>query len=88
MAGVTIANTGSSAISGWTLKFTFPGDQKITNAWNGAETQSGANVTITNESYNGSDPGGQSTSLGFQGTWTSSDAAPTAFTLNGTACSL
>jgi hypothetical protein len=28
------------------------------------------------------------TRLGFQGTWTSSDAAPTAFTLNGTACSL
>jgi len=27
-------------------------------------------------------------SLGFQGTWTSSDAAPTAFTVNGTPCSL
>jgi hypothetical protein len=25
-------------------------------------------------------------SLGFQGTWTSSDAVPTSFTLNGTAC--
>ena len=28
VAGVTIANTGSSPISGWTLKFTFPGDQE------------------------------------------------------------
>ena len=35
MAAVTIANSGSSAISGWTLAFTFPGDQKITNAWSG-----------------------------------------------------
>jgi hypothetical protein len=79
-------NTGTSAINGWTLKFTFPGDQKITNAWNGTETQSGENVTITNASYNGTIAPGGNTSLGFQGTWTSSDAAPAAFTLNGTAC--
>jgi hypothetical protein len=30
-------------------------------------------------------PGGN-TSLGFQGTWTSSDAVPTAFAVNGAAC--
>jgi len=86
VAGVTIANTGSSAINGWTLKFTFPGDQKITNAWNGTVTQSGENVTITNASYNGTIAPGGNTSLGFQGTWTNSDAAPAAFTVNGTAC--
>jgi Cellulose binding domain/Putative Ig domain len=86
VAGVTIANTGSSAINGWTLRFTFPGDQKITNAWNGTVTQSGENVTITNASYNAAIAPGGSTSPGFQGTWTSSDAAPAAFTLNGTAC--
>ena len=86
VAGVTITNTGSSAISGWTLKFTFPGDQKITNAWNGQATQSGEAVSITNESYNGTIAPGANTSLGFQGTWTSSDAVPAAFTLNGTAC--
>jgi O-glycosyl hydrolase len=86
VAGVTIANTGSSPISGWTLKFTFPGDQEITNAWSGTETQSGENVTITNASYNGTIAPGGNTSLGFQGTWTSSDAVPTAFTVNGAAC--
>jgi O-glycosyl hydrolase len=86
VAGVTIANTGSSPISGWTLKFTFPGDQKITNAWSGTETQSGENVTITNASYNGTIAPGGNTSLGFQGTWTNSDAVPTAFTVNGAAC--
>jgi hypothetical protein len=31
----TITNTGSSAISGWTLGFPFPGDQHITTGWNG-----------------------------------------------------
>ncbi len=88
VASVTISNGGTSAINGWTLTYTFPGDQKITNSWNGVVTQSGENVSIGNESYNASIPAGSSTQLGFQGTWTSSDAAPTAFTLNGTACSL
>jgi cellulase/cellobiase CelA1 len=86
VASVTIANSGSSAINGWTLAFTFPGDQKITDAWNGVASQSGENVTIANESYNATIPAGGSTSLGFQGTWSASDAAPTAFTVNGTAC--
>jgi O-glycosyl hydrolase len=86
VASVTIANNGSSAINGWTLAFTFPGDQKITSAWNGVASQSGENVTITNESYNASIPAAGSTSLGFQGTWSASDSVPTAFTVNGTTC--
>jgi O-glycosyl hydrolase len=86
VAQVTIANTGTSAISNWTLAFTFPGDQKITNAWNGTASQTGENVTITNAGYNATIAAGSSTSLGFQGTWTSSDAAPTSFSVNGTAC--
>jgi O-glycosyl hydrolase len=86
VASITIANNGSSPMNGWTLAFTFPGDQKITTAWNGVPSQSGENVTIKNESYNTTIPAGGMTSLGFQGTWTASDAAPTAFTVNGTAC--
>jgi hypothetical protein len=88
VAGITVTNTGSSAISGWTLKFTFPGDQQITDTWNGSSSQSGENVTITNASYNGGIAAGGNASLGFQGTWTNSDAAPTSFTLNGTACTI
>jgi cellulase/cellobiase CelA1 len=58
-ANVTIANTGSSAINGWTLAFTFPGGQKITNFWNAAVTQVGASVTATNMSWNATiAPGG------------------------------
>jgi O-glycosyl hydrolase len=86
VAQVTITNNGTSPINGWKLAFTFPGDQAITDAWNGAESQSGENVTISNESYNATISGGASTSLGFQGTWTNSDAAPTSFTVNGTSC--
>ncbi len=86
VASVTISNTGTSAINGWTLGFTFPGDQKITTAWSGVASQSGESVSITNASYNGTIPAAGSTSLGFQGTWASSDAAPASFTLNGAAC--
>jgi len=87
VAGVTITNNGSAPVNGWTLTFAFPGDQHITNAWNGVVSQTGENVSITNESYNASIAAGGSTSLGFQGTWTSSDAVPTMFTLNGATCS-
>ena len=87
VAQVTITNNGSAPTSGWTLGFAFPGDQKITNAWNdGSYAQSGEGVTITNASYNATIAAGGSTTLGFQGTWTSSDAAPATFTLNGTTC--
>ena len=87
MAQLSISNTGSSAINSWTLGFTFPGDQKISTGWNGTATQSGESVSIANASYNGALAAGQSTSVGFQGTWASSDAPPTTFTLNGASCS-
>jgi alpha-galactosidase len=86
VANVTIANTGPAGINGWSLSFTFPGDQKVTNAWNAAVTQSGENVTAANLSYNAAIGPGASTSFGFQGTWNASDAAPGSFTVNGTAC--
>jgi endo-1,4-beta-xylanase len=85
-ANITLANTGTTAINGWALQFTFPGDQKITSTWNGTTTQSGKNVSITNASYNASIPANGSTTLGFQGTWTSNNTSPTSFTVNGATC--
>ncbi len=87
VAAVTINNTGTSTINGWTLTFTFPGDQHITNAWNATVTQSGEAVTLVNLSYNATIGPGGNTVLGFQGTWTSSDASPTSFKVNGSTCS-
>jgi hypothetical protein len=85
-ANVTVSNTGTSAISGWTLAFSFPGDQKITSAWNATVTQSGTAVSAVNAAYNGTIAAGGNTSFGFQGTWNSNDSSPTGFTLNGTPC--
>ena len=84
--GVTVTNTGATTWPGWTVTFTFGGDQKITNAWNATATQSGAEVTAVNVGYNGNVAAGASTSFGFQGNWSSSSAAPTSFVVNGTAC--
>jgi cellulase/cellobiase CelA1 len=85
-ANVTITNNSSSTISGWTLTFTFPGDQKITNGWNADVTQTGTSVTAKNLSYNASISPGSSQSFGFQGTWATNDASPASFGVNGTAC--
>ena len=87
---LSITNTGSSAINGWTLQFSFANGQTITQLWNGNYTQSGSMVSITNLSYNSSIPAGQSVSSppGFLGTWNNStNAVPTSFTLNGVTCS-
>ena len=67
-ANVTVTNTGTAAVNGWTLKWSFPGDQKVTNAWNGTVTQSGTAVTATNVSYNAAIAPGGNAQCGFQGT--------------------
>jgi hypothetical protein len=85
-AQVTISNTGSTTINGWSLTFTFPGDEKITSNFNGGFAQTGENATLTNASYNAAIAAGASITDGFQGSWSSSVASPTSFAINGTTC--
>ncbi len=85
-AAVKITNLGD-AVSGWTLKFTFPGSQRVTQGWSATWTQSGADVTAANASWNGSLGTGASVDIGFNGSYTgSTNANPATFTLNGTTC--
>ncbi len=86
VANLTVGNTGTSAINGWTLTYAFPGDQKITNAWNATVTQNGTAVTATNASFDGTIAPGTNVTFGYQGTWTSNDTSPSSFTVNGKAC--
>ncbi|NYI04261.1 glycoside hydrolase family 6 protein [Allostreptomyces psammosilenae] len=86
-AEVVLRNNGA-ALNGWTLGWTFPGDQRITSAWNSRASQSGNAVTVTDAGYNGSLATGASTSFGFQATVGSSNAEPTAFTLGGVSCTV
>jgi hypothetical protein len=86
-AGVTIRNTGPTAIVGWVLRFNFADGQHLTRAFNvGSATQDGTTVTLTNIFYNSTIAPGASVQLGIQGTWAGTNTAPTAFTVNGTAC--
>ena len=68
----TVTDAGSAPVNGWTVRFTWPGAQTITQIWNAAATQSGASVTATNLSFNGSLAAGGSTTFGLLG----SGAAP------------
>ncbi len=87
-ASLTVNNTGTTAISSWTLTWAFANGQTVTQLWNGSETQSGANVTVSNLSYNGSIPaGGSLTGVGFNGSWNNAtNSAPASFALNGVTC--
>ena len=74
---VTVQNTGSTAITGWTVTLTFPSGQTITQLWSGVLTLNGSTATITNAAWNGSLAVGGTTVFGFIGTWTGSNAVPT-----------
>jgi endo-1,4-beta-xylanase len=84
---ITITNTGTAAINGWSLKFTIASGQTITSGWNATYSPTTGQVTATNISYNTAIPPGGSTTIGFQASHTGNSAAPSGFTLNGTACS-
>jgi hypothetical protein len=87
-AAITITNTGSSPIDGWTLGFTLPPGQTITSGWNATYTPTSGAVRATNVSYNAGIPPGGSQSIGFQAGHTGDSSSPGAFALNGIACSV
>jgi hypothetical protein len=64
-ATVTVANAGSSALNGWTVHMTLANGQSISSLWNGANTGTSGAVTVKNAAYNGSIPGGASTTFGY-----------------------
>ncbi|MDG4765934.1 PHB depolymerase family esterase [Solwaraspora sp. WMMD406] len=88
VTNLTVTNTGSSTINGWSLVFTLPGGQNIISGWNAAYSPSSGQVTARNAFYNGTIPPGGTTSLGFQATHTGNSARPTSYTLNGAACTI
>jgi endoglucanase len=75
-ATVTV-RAGTSAISGWTVRWTFANGQTISQMWNGSDTPSGASHAVRNVSHNGSLGAGASTTFGFNGTWSGTNSTPT-----------
>jgi mannan endo-1,4-beta-mannosidase len=85
-ATVTVTNNGSTTISGWTLAWTFSGNQAVSNAWNATVTQSGQRVSATGMPYNATIPVHGNAQFGFQASYSGTNAAPAQFTLNGSTC--
>ena len=86
-AAVTVTNN-SAAKSSWSAKWSYAGNQKVTSGWNAKITQSGADVTAANETYNAALATGGSVSFGFQGSYSGTNAIPAVFTLDGVTCNV
>jgi hypothetical protein len=87
-ADVQLSNTGSSAWTGWSLGWTFPNAQTVSQTWNAESTQSGATVTAKNVGWNANVAAGSSVSFGFTGSWSGTNGKPTAFKLGDQNCTV
>ncbi|WP_345012922.1 cellulose binding domain-containing protein, partial [Streptomyces shaanxiensis] len=87
-ADVRLSNTGTSAWSGWSLGWSFADGQRISQLWNAEYTQSGSAVTAKNVGWNGNVAVGSSVSFGFTGSWSGTNAKPTAFKVGDQSCTV
>jgi endo-1,4-beta-xylanase len=87
-ADVKVTNTGSTAVNGWALRWTFANGQVITQLWEGVLTQSGAAVTVANPTdHNIVIAPNATVDFGFLASWNNAtNAVPASFTLNGATC--
>src|SRR5262249_7446158 len=74
-ANLSLTNLGP-ALSGWTLKYSYAGDQKLSQGWSGNWTQSGQDVTVTNLSWNGALATNAGISMGANFTYSGTNTDP------------
>ncbi|OZV84480.1 xyloglucanase [Micromonospora echinospora] len=77
---VTVRNAGTTSISGWTVGWTFPNGQQISQIWGGQHTQNGSSVSVRDAGYNGALGAGASTGFGFLASWTGTNGVPATLT--------
>ncbi|GAA1258831.1 hypothetical protein GCM10009677_07090 [Sphaerisporangium rubeum] len=86
-ASVSITNTGTTAISGWRLTFTYPDPgQRVTGGWSATWSQTGSAVTATAMSWNQNIAPGATIVIGYYGVNQGANPSPTTFQLNGATC--
>jgi acetylxylan esterase len=88
VTNLTVTNTGSSTINGWSLQFTLPGGQNIISGWNATYQPSSGSITATNMPYNPTISPNGSVTIGFQATHTGNAGTPSSYTLNGAPCTV
>ncbi|MEN8907152.1 MAG: cellulose binding domain-containing protein [Clostridiales bacterium] len=80
---VNITNNGSSEIDGWTIEWSFGGNQQIVSLWNAEYTQSGSSVTASNASWNSNVAINRTVGFGFNLTYSGTNTIPATCILNG-----
>lgn len=65
VATVTVRNVSGATLDGWRVSWRWPGDQRITSAWNAMVEGSGADVTVGGAPYNRALAPGGSTTFGM-----------------------
>ncbi|MBN0044662.1 cellulose-binding domain-containing protein [Streptomyces actuosus] len=83
-AAVTL--TSADALDDWSVAWSFPDGQRITQMWDARFSQSGPGVTVGAADYSTPVPSGGTVSFGFLGTWQDRNADPDRFTLDGRTC--
>jgi hypothetical protein len=79
---ITITNSGS-AITAWTLQYTYAGNQQLSSGWDGTWSQSGETVTVSNASWNGTLAAGASTTIGANFSYSGTNTAPSSIACMG-----
>ncbi|MFJ8164519.1 glycosyl hydrolase family 18 protein [Streptomyces sp. NPDC096136] len=79
----TVKNTGTTALSSWTVEWDFPAGTQVTSAWDATVTSSGTHWTAKNVGWNGALAPGATASFGFNG---SGPGAPSGCKVNGGSC--
>ncbi|MEU9556376.1 PQQ-dependent sugar dehydrogenase [Streptomyces fumanus] len=85
---LTVTNTGSTPVNGWTLKFPLALGQTVISDWNTDLTQLSNTVTATNAAHNATIAPGASVTLGYLASHTGDVSPPPRFTLNDDACAI
>lgn len=75
--GTVTVTAGSAAITGWTVRWTLPSGETISQAWNGALSVDATGVTVRNLSWNGGLSARSAASFGFLAQTSGTPSAPT-----------
>jgi endoglucanase len=75
-AAITVTNTGTVPLTGWTVTYSYTGNQKLSQGWSGNWSQTGETITVTNASWNGNLATGTNTQIGANFSYSGTNTAP------------
>ena len=85
-ATVSIVNNTGAALNGWTVMWSFPGNQTIQNVWDSTMLNSSAGVVVQNLQYNAAIANGATLAFGFAANYTGMNPKPVNFQMDGFTC--